>query len=46
MADSNSNNENYIEEQFEKMYPQYDYSLESSHHEKEIRKRKRMKTMY
>ncbi|HEY5736492.1 MAG TPA: hypothetical protein VIS47_08060 [Nitrosopumilus sp.] len=46
MENSNSNNENSIEAQFEKMYPQYDYSLKSSHHEKEVRKRKRMKTMY
>ena len=44
MIDSNSNNEYSVEEQFEKMYPQYDYSLESSYREKDMRKRKRMKT--
>lgn len=46
MTYSNSNNEYSIEEQFEKIYPQYDSSLESSYREKDIRKRKRMKTMY
>ncbi len=40
------NDENSLEQQFEKLYPQYDYSLESSSHEKDLRKRKRMKTMY
>jgi len=41
------NNDEYnIEQQFEKLYPQYDYSVESSWHEKDMRKRKRMKTMY
>ena len=40
------NDESTIEQQFSKLYPQYDYSLESSSHEKDLRKRKRMKTMY
>ena len=35
-----------VEQQFEKLYPDYDYSLESSFREKDTRKRKRMKTMY
>jgi len=42
---SNSD-ENTVEQQFEKLYPNYDYALESSSHEKDSRKRKRMKTMY
>ncbi|WP_179362300.1 hypothetical protein [Nitrosopumilus oxyclinae] len=45
MSYSNSNDEHSIEEQFEKIYPQYDYSLESTYREKDMRKRKRMKTM-
>ena len=43
---TDADNESSIEEKFEKMYPQYDYSLESAYHEKDMRKRKRMKTMY
>jgi len=43
---SNSDDENTVEQQFEKLYPNYDYALESSSHEKDSRKRKRMKTMY
>ncbi len=39
-------NEDSIEQRFENLYPNYDYSLESSHNEKDTRKRKRMKTMY
>ena len=35
-----------VEQRFEDLYPQYDYSLESSYREKDSRKRKRMKTMY
>jgi len=42
---SNSD-ENTVEQQFDKLYPNYDYSLESSSHEKDSRKRKRMKSMY
>ena len=42
---SNSD-ENTVERQFDKLYPNYDYSLESSSHEKDLRKRKRMKSMY
>ena len=45
MSNSTINNEDTVEQQFEKLYPQYDYSLESSYHEKDMRKRKRMKTM-
>ncbi|MCV0431818.1 hypothetical protein [Nitrosopumilus sp.] len=46
MTDSKQDYESNVEKQFEKLYPQYDYSLESSYHEKDLRKRKRMKTMY
>ena len=41
-----SNSEDSAEQRFESLYPNYDYSLESSHNEKDARKRKRMKTMY
>ena len=44
---SNSDfNENDVVRRFEILYPAYDYSLESSYHEKDARKKKRMKTMY
>ncbi len=47
MSDNNTDNsEETIEQQFQNLYPNYDYSLESSHNEKDTRKRKRMKTMY
>ncbi len=47
MSDNNSdNNDDSIEQKFENLYPNYDYSLESSYNEKDTRKRKRMKTMY
>ena len=47
MSDNNSdNNDDSIEQKFENLYPNYDYSLESSYNEKDTRKRKRMKTEY
>ena len=39
-------NENDAVQRFEVLYPGYDYSLEHSNHEKDARKKKRMKTMY
>ena len=39
-------NEEDVAQRFEKLYPNYDYSVEYSSHEKDTRKRKRMKTMY
>jgi len=38
------NEEEIVVQRFKKLYPNYDYSLESSSHEKDTRKR--MKTMY
>lgn len=38
--------EEAVEQQFEDLYPDYDYSVKASFHEKDKRKRKRMKTMY
>ena len=35
-----------VEERFEQLFTDYDYSTKSSFHEKDIRKKKRMKTMY
>jgi hypothetical protein len=47
MTNNNSdNNEDTVEQRFENLYPNYNYSLESSYNEKDTRKRKRMKTMY
>ncbi|MGY5143599.1 MAG: hypothetical protein ACW9XH_03865 [Candidatus Nitrosopumilus sp. bin_32a] len=47
MTKNNPDNvEDTIEQRFESLYPNYDYSLESSHNEKDTRKRKRMKNMY
>ncbi|MBC8515823.1 MAG: hypothetical protein ISR81_02025 [Nitrosopumilus sp.] len=46
---STNNSENYedtVDKRFENLYPDYNYSLESSYNEKDSRKRKRMKTMY
>jgi len=43
---SDSNDENTVEQQFNMLYPNYDYALESSSYEKDSRKRKRMKTRY
>jgi hypothetical protein len=40
------NSADTIEQRFENLYPDYDYSLESSYNEKDTRKRKRMKTIY
>ena len=39
-----NNEEEFVEQRFEKMYPNYDYSLEPSSRKKDTRKR--MKTMY
>ena len=39
-------NENNVVRRFETLYPGYDYSIEASNHEKDTRKKKRMKTMY
>ena len=39
-------NEDGIEQRFEKLYPEYDYSLQSTSKEKDQRKKKKMKTMY
>ncbi|MCV0409828.1 hypothetical protein [Nitrosopumilus sp.] len=38
--------EDGVESRFDKLYPEYDYSLKSSSKEKDQRKKKRMKTMY
>lgn len=38
--------EESIENRFMKLYPDYDYSNESSSKEKDMRKRKKMNTMY
>jgi len=47
MTNNNSDHsEDTVEQRFENLYPNYDYSLESSYNEKDSRKRKRMKTMY
>ena len=35
-----------IQERFEQLFPNYDYSVKSSSREKDMRKKKRMKTMY
>jgi len=43
--DNFSDEENTIEQQFKKLYPDYDYLLESISHEKDLRKRKRTKTI-
>jgi len=46
MSYTNSNSyETTVDQQFEKLYPRYDYSLDSLNHEKDMRKRKRMKTV-
>ncbi|MEK9682003.1 MAG: hypothetical protein VW081_03870 [Nitrosopumilus sp.] len=42
----NSENEQSVDKRFENLYPGYDYSSKSSRNEKDIRRRKRMKTMY
>ncbi len=47
MSDSKSENtEESLDQRFENLYPDYDYSLKSSYSEKDSRKRKKMKTMY
>jgi len=38
--------EDEIENRFEQLFPEYEYSFQSSIREKDSRKRKRMKTMY
>ena len=40
------NYEETIEERFLDLYPNYDYSLKAVSKEKDIRKRKKMQTMY
>ena len=42
----NSENEQSVDKRFENLYPEYDYSSKVSRNEKDIRRRKRMKTMY
>jgi len=43
MTNNNSDNSACtIEQRFENLYPNYDYSLESSYSEKDARKRKRI----
>lgn len=39
-------NENDIVQRFEILYPAYDYSLKTSKHEKDTRRKKKIKTMY
>ncbi|MDH3311761.1 MAG: hypothetical protein OEM28_01275 [Nitrosopumilus sp.] len=41
-----NSNEDGVVQRFEKLYPEYDYSLKSSFKEKDQRKKKKMKTMY
>lgn len=41
-----AHNERELEEKFGYLFPDYDYSINSAFHEKDVRKRKRMKTMY
>jgi hypothetical protein len=43
---SNEYPEEEIENRFEQLYPEYDYSTQSSIREKDSRKRKRMKKIY
>ncbi|MDA0756785.1 MAG: hypothetical protein O3C04_04320 [Crenarchaeota archaeon] len=44
MADDKSENtEPSLDQRFENLYPNYDYSLESSYNEKDSRKKKKMK---
>lgn len=35
-----------VEDRFLKLYPHYDYSIKSSTKEKDVKKKKKMKTMY
>lgn len=46
MIDSATEHEDAVVEKFEQLFPNYDYSNKLSHNEKDVRKRKRMKTMY
>jgi hypothetical protein len=43
---SNDSGEERVENLFLKLYPDYDYSVKSSSKEKDVRKKKKMKTMY
>ena len=43
---SNNVYEGAVEQRFDKLFPEYDYSLKSSSKEKDQRKKKKMKTMY
>ena len=42
----NTQYEESIESRFLNLYPDYDYSVNSSSKEKDVRKKKKMKTMY
>lgn len=49
MSQNNEVNAQYeesIESRFLTLYPDYDYSVNSSSKEKDVRKKKKMKTMY
>jgi len=49
MSQNNEVNAQYeesIESRFLNLYPDYDYSVNSSSKEKDVRKKKKMKTMY
>jgi len=43
---SDDSGEERVENRFLKLYPDYDYSVKSSSKEKDVRKKKKMKTMY
>ena len=43
---NDKNIEESAENRFLKLYPEYDYSIQSSSKEKDVRKKKKMKTMY
>lgn len=45
-SDSDYAGEEPIEKRFLNLYPEYDYSIQSSSKEKDVRKKKKMKTMY
>ena len=40
------NHEDSVEARFMNLYPDYDYSINSSSKEKDVRKKKKMKSMY
>ena len=43
---TDENIEDTVETRFLKLYPEYDYSIKSSSKEKDMRKKKQMRTMY